>query len=171
VYVSHIQMRLDKKEARSSFFSSCVTHVNEWQHQRGISCDFFNITTTLGEKNFCYMPPSLSWLIFARDTYKRMAVEACHETWVMSHIWMSHNMNEASTRFDYNRNDVTYLDVWHDSCTCVKSRIHLCDVTHSYVEQQFFKHSDDVTDSYAWHGWFTNAWHDLPKLETWLIYT
>jgi len=72
--------------------------------------------------------------------------------------------------FVYHSNDVTDLDVWHDSCAYVKSHIHLCDVIHSYMEQQFFYHSDDVTYSCAWHGRFTNAWHDLSTLETWLIY-
>jgi len=38
--------------------------------------------------------------------------------------------------------------VWHDSFICVTWRIHMCDMTHSYVWHDSFI---CVTHSYAWH--------------------
>ena len=60
---------------------------------------------------------------------------SCHTyEWVMSHIWVSHVTQWVFlTEIDLHEEMTSESYVWHDSFIRVTWRIHMCDVTYSYV--------------------------------------
>ena len=75
-----------------------------------------------------------------------------------SYVWHTHKRILSLARFCLACLHV--CNMWHDSFICATWLIHMCDVTHSYVQRDSFIcatwliHMCDMAHSYVWHGPF-----------------
>jgi len=86
-----------------------------------------------------------SYELLIRDKFIRIA-----DSWQIHMNWCSSYICDTRVPQRIHMCDMTHSYVGHDSLICVTWLIHMCDMTHSYV-----KH-----DSFICVAWLIHVWHD-----------